>query len=57
MRGVSKGVRRSAALFALVTILTTQAAIAADRDGGRDPFGRAKRFIVMIFSRFGLPPG
>ena len=60
MQAVSKGVRRSAALLALVTILTTQVAMAADRNGGRDlsdRFGRAKRFIVKVLSRFGLPPG
>ena len=60
MRAEFRGVRRSAALLALVTILATHAAMAADRDGGRDlsdPFNRAKRFIVKVFSRFGLPPG
>ena len=60
MQGVSRGVvRRSAVLLALITIFTAQVALAADRDDGRnpDPFGRAKRFVVELFSRFGFPPG
>lgn len=60
MRGVSRGFRRVAALLALLTILVTQVAVAADRDGGRDlrdRFERAKRYVIIVLGRFGFPPG
>ena len=60
MRGVSKGWRRAAALLALLTVLVTQAAAAADRDSGggwRDRIEQVKRFVVTLSSRFGFPPG
>ena len=60
MRGVSKGVRRSAAILALLTILVAQSAAASDREAGRGLFeqlDRAKRFVVTALSRIGLPPG
>jgi hypothetical protein len=60
MRGGSKRFRRSAGLLALLTILMAQAAVAGERFGDRglrDRFEQAKRFIVVVFSRFGLPPG
>ena len=60
MRGVSRGFRRVAALLALLTILVTQVAVAADRDGGRDlrdRFERAKRYVIIALGRLGFPPG
>ena len=60
MRGVSDGFRRAAALLALLTVLVSQAAFAADRDSGRgwrDRFEKVKRFVVTVSARFGFPPG
>ena len=60
MRGVSNRFRRGAALLALLTVLVAQGAVAAERDGDRglrERFERAKRFVVTVFSRLGLPPG
>lgn len=60
MRGVSKGLRRTAALLALITVLVAQSAAArewGDEPGLRQRFERAKRFIVTMFSRFDIPPG
>lgn len=60
MRSATQTIRRAAALLALVTILVAQGAAAADRDGDRrlrDRFERAKRFVVTVFARLGLPPG
>lgn len=60
MRSVSRWFRGSAVLLALLTILVTQAAAAKEQQRGDsliDRFERAKRFVVVIFSRFGLPPG
>ena len=60
MRGVSKGFRRAAALLALLTLLVTQAAVAADRDSGRgwrDRFEQVKRFVVTLSARLVIPPG
>lgn len=60
MRGVSKGLRRSAGLLALLTILVAQGAAARDREAGRglpDRFEKAKRFVVTVFTRIGWPPG
>ena len=60
MRGVSKRFRRTAALLALLTVPVTQAAVAADRDGGRDlrdRFERATRYVIIVLGRFGWPPG
>ena len=60
MRGVSNRFRRGAALLALLTVLVAQGAVAAERDvdrGLRERFERAKRFVVTVFSRLGLPPG
>lgn len=60
MRSVSKWFRRSVMLLPLLAILVTQSAVAKQQvrdDRLLDRFERAKRFIVVIFSRFGLPPG
>jgi hypothetical protein len=60
MRGVSRSVRRSAAVLVLITMFVAQVAAAAERKGDRsfrERFERAKRYVVVIFSRFGLPPG
>ena len=59
MRGVSKGLGL-ASIVAVLTMLAAPAAFAADRDDrefGRKSFERAKRFVVIVFSRFGTPPG
>ena len=60
MRGVSKGLGRAASILAVLTMLAAPAAFAADRDErqvGQKFFERAKRFVVVVFSRFGTPPG
>lgn len=60
MRKESKWFRRSLVLLALLTVFAAQGAVAADRETGRslgDRFEQAKRFIVVIFSRIGWPPG
>ncbi len=60
MRGVSRWFRRSAVLVTLLTVLAAQGAVAAERETGRslkDRFEKARQFIVVIFSRFGWPPG
>lgn len=60
MRSVSKRVRRSAALLALLTIIVTQGALASERNvelGVRDQFERAKRFVISVLGRFSKPPG
>lgn len=62
MRRVINRAGRAAALLAVLTIAASQAALAADRDGGRDRglfdrFERAKHWIVRALDRIGLPPG
>lgn len=60
MRGVSRGVRRSAVLFALLAIFMADGAAAKGRrqEGGwRQQFARAKHFIVTVLGRFSNPPG
>ncbi len=60
MRGVFNCFRRLAALLVLLTILPVQSALAKEQvrdDNLLDRFERAKRFIVVIFSRIGWPPG
>jgi hypothetical protein len=60
MRGVSKGFRRAAALLALLTVLVTHGAAAADRDSGRgwrDRIEQVKRLVVTVAARLGIPPG
>jgi hypothetical protein len=60
MRGVSRGFRRSAALFILLTVLMAQGAAARGtrpEPGWREQFARAKRFVITVLSRFGHPPG
>lgn len=60
MRGVFNRFRRVAALLALFTVLVAHVAVAAERDGDRGlrkPFARAKRFVVTVLARLGLPPG
>ncbi len=60
MRGVSKGLGRAASIVAVLTMLAAPAAFAANRDdrelGGKF-FERAKRFVEIMFSRLGTPPG
>lgn len=60
MRGVSRGLGRAASILAVLTMLAAPAALAASRAdralGGRF-FERAKRFVEVVFSRLGSPPG
>jgi hypothetical protein len=60
MQGVSKRLGGAAAFLAVLTILIAPAVFAADRDervSDRQFFERAKRFVVIVFSRLGGPPG
>jgi len=59
MRGVSKGFIRTLALLAVLAVLTEQGALAKEKRsrGLEDRFEHAKRFVVIVLSRFGLPPG
>jgi hypothetical protein len=58
MQGPLRGFRHFAVLLALVTIFVAQTVVAKERDRRPvDRFERAKRFIVELFGRLGLPPG
>jgi len=52
--------RKGAGLIALLTILTAPEMFAGNADSKGPPsdrFGRVKRFVIVVFSRIGLPPG
>ena len=60
MRGVSRSLGRAASILAVLTMLAAPAAFAVNRDDrefGQKFFERAKRYIVIVFSRIGGPPG
>lgn len=60
MRGMSRGIARAATIVAVLALFAAPAAFAADRgdrDLGRKFYERARRFVAVVFSRIGGPPG